>query len=76
MPELTAGVALKFVRDYFDAIKKSKFIFDPICVKYNSKEEVWAVSCAIANVFDEIPRRYTVCVDDKTGDIIDVCECE
>jgi hypothetical protein len=76
MPNLTVKEVSKTVREYFDEIKKSKFIFDIVSVKLDEDEDVWDVYCEVSNVFDEGPRFYTVSVDDDTGDIIDVQETD
>ena len=71
MPELTVkGVSL-IVRDYFDDIKRTKFIFDITKVEMETDDE-WLVYCEVANVFDEEPRSYVVRVEDETGEITDV----
>ena len=72
MPELTVKKVSKIVRDYFDEIKKSKFIFDVLSVQFDEEDEDWEVECEISNVFDEEPRVYTVVVDDESGEILDV----
>lgn len=74
MPNLHVREVSKIVRDYFDEIKKTKFIFDIRCINYDPQRNAWSVICAIANVFDELPIKYIVWVDDATGDIISVCE--
>jgi len=61
------------VRDYFDEIKRTKFIFDIIKVEMETVEE-WLVYCEVGNVFDEQPRSYLVRVEDETGEITDVSE--
>lgn len=71
---MDAKEATGTVRQYFDAIKKTKFFFD---VKSTTLEnEVWIVKCVVTNPFDEEPHFYYVKVDDKTGDILDVREFE
>lgn len=76
MPELTVKKVSKIVRDYFDEIKRSKFIFDVLSVQFDEEDEDWEVECEISNVFDEEPRVYTVVVDDESGEILDVGERE
>ena len=73
MPERTVkGVSL-IVRDYFDEIKRTKFIFDITKVEMETGDE-WTVHCEVTNVFDEEPHRYVVRVEDETGEITDVSE--
>ena len=74
MPEHSVKSVSLIVRNYFDAIKKTKFIFDVISVKYDEDDNEWTVECEVSNVFEEEPRQYTVIVDDETGDITDVSE--
>jgi len=74
MPELNVKDVSLIVREYFDEIKKSKFIFDIISMKLKEDEEIWLVECEITNLFEEEPRQYEVRVDDETGDILDVFE--
>ncbi|HHI30502.1 hypothetical protein B6V01_004165 [Methanosarcinales archaeon ex4572_44] len=74
MPKLNVKDVSLIVREYFDEIKKSKFIFDIISVELEEDEEVWSVECEITNVFEEEPRQYEIMVDDETGDILNVCE--
>ncbi len=76
MPNLNIRTVSKMVREYFDDIKKSKFIFDVISVEFDEEEDEWEMKCEISNVFEEDPRRYTVTVDDDTKEIVDVCESE
>jgi predicted small secreted protein len=76
MSNLSVKEVSKIVREYFDDIKKSKFIFDVISVDFDEEEEEWAMKCEISNVFDEEPRQYTVTVDDESGEIVDVYESE
>ena len=75
MPNLTVKKASTIVRDYFDEVKRSKFIFDVLSVSYD-EDEGWEVLCAVSNVFDEEPRVYSVTVDDESGEIADVSETE
>ena len=74
MPELNAKEASTIVRQYFDDIKKTKFIFDISSVNFDEDEEIWIIECEVANIFDETPRYYHITVDDETGDILDVSE--
>lgn len=74
MPNLTVKKVSKIVRDYFDEVKRSKFIFDVLSVEFDEKEEDWEVQCEVSNVFDEEPRAYTVTIDDESGEISDVYE--
>lgn len=76
MPDHNVREVSKIVREYFDEIKKSKFIFDVVSVEFNEKEELWEISCEVSNVFDEEPRSYIVTVDDESGEILDVHEEE
>jgi len=76
MPNLSVRKVSSIVREYFDDIKKSKFIFDPIRVEFDDDDEEWQMECEISNVFDEEPRRYSVIVDDDSGEILDVSEIE
>ncbi|TET89280.1 MAG: hypothetical protein E3J35_10335 [Methanomassiliicoccales archaeon] len=76
MTNLNVKEVSKMVREYFDEIKKSKFIFDVISVEYDDEEDAWTVSCEVANVFDEEPRHYEVKVDDETEEISDVREID
>ncbi|UCE36975.1 MAG: hypothetical protein JSW00_16005 [Thermoplasmata archaeon] len=74
MSNLTVKEVSKIVREYFDDIKKSKFIFDVISITFDEDEEEWDMECEISNVFDEEPRHYRVTVDDGSGEIQDVSE--
>lgn len=76
MSNLTVKEVSKIIREYFDDIKKSKFIFDVISIEYDEDEDEWDMECEISNVFDEEPRHYRVTVDDDTGEILDVSEVE
>lgn len=76
MPNLNVKQASKMVREYFDEIKKSKFIFDVISVDFDEDDDTWVVTCQVANVFDEEPRQYEVTVDDNDEEISDVKEIE
>jgi hypothetical protein len=68
------------VRDYFDKIKKVKFLFDIGNVRFYNEceewEDVWAVECEINDLFSEQSRHYTIHIDDGTGDFLDVKEIE
>jgi hypothetical protein len=76
MPNLNVKEVSKMVREYFDEIKKSKFIFDIISVDFDEEGGFWEIVCEIANVFDEEPRQYEVTVDDEDQEITDVREIE
>lgn len=73
MPNLTVRKVSTIVRDYFDEVKRSKFIFDVRTVSYD--EDEWKVLCEVSNVFDEEPRVYMVIVD-ESGEISDLRETE
>lgn len=73
---MDAREATKVVRDYFDSIKKIKFIFDVRDVTFDEEEGVWIVACDVQNIFEEGPISYEVGVDDETGDIEYVEEIE
>ena len=66
---LTARQVSVIVREYFDEIKKSKFIFDVVSVGFDDEEDAWEISCELSNVFEEKPRHYRVTVTDESGDI-------
>ncbi len=68
--------ATEIVREYFDSIKKIKFIFDVRSAKFDETENGWIITCDIQNVFDEEPISYEILVDDETGDIHYVEEIE
>ncbi len=71
---MDAKEATGAVRQYFDAIKKTKFFFD---VKSTTLDDgVWIVKCVVTNPFDEEPHSYEVEVEDETGDILNVEEIE
>lgn len=72
MPNLTVKKVSTIVRDYFDEVKRSKFIFDVLSV---SRDEGWEVLCEVSNVFDEEPRICRVIVD-ESGEISDLRETE
>ena len=74
MPKMTVRNVSMMVRDYFDEIKKTKFIFDIISVDFNGDEEEWRVWCEVSNVFDEEARCYLVIVDDTSDKIVDISE--
>lgn len=76
MPNLNVKEVSRMVREYFDEIKKSKFIFDVSSVNFDEDEGIWAVSCEVANVFDDAPRQYEVTVDDEEEEISDIKEIE
>jgi len=73
MPELTVKEVSLIVRNYFDEIKKTRFIFDITKVEMETQDE-WSVYCEVANVFDDRPRSYVVRIEDETGEITDVSE--
>ncbi len=66
---MDAKEATMVVRDYFDSIKKIKFIFDVRDVKFDEEDYRWIITCDVQNVFEEVPISYEVGVDDETGDI-------
>jgi hypothetical protein len=66
---LTARQVSVIVREYFDEIKKSKFIFDVVSVRFDDEEDTWEVSCELSSVFKEEPRHYRVAVTDESGEI-------
>ncbi len=73
---MDAREATKVVREYFDSIKKIKYIFDVRDVNFDEEDQIWVVTCDVQNVFDEKPISYEVGVDDETGDINYVEEIE
>ncbi len=73
---MDAKEATMVVREYFESIKKIKFIFDVRNVEYDDTENMWIVTCDVQNVFEEEPISYEVGVDDETGDIEYVEEIE
>ncbi len=73
---MDAKEATRAVREYFESIKKIKFIFDVRNVCYDEKEENWIVECDVQNVFDEEPISYEIGVSDETGEILYVEEIE
>lgn len=75
-PNLTVTKVSTIVRDYFDSVKRSKFIFDVVSVDYFEETDEWEVLCEVSNVFDEEPRVYSVFVDDESGEITHVSEPE
>jgi len=72
---MDAKEATQLVREYFDSIKKIKFIFDVRNVNLD-KDNTWIVECDVQNLFDEEPISYEVAIDDETGDILHVEEIE
>jgi hypothetical protein len=72
---MDAREATKVVREYFESIKKIKFIFDVRNVSYNESEERWIVECDVQNLFDEEPISYEIGVDEN-GEIDYVEEIE
>jgi hypothetical protein len=69
-PSLTVRRVSAIVRDYFDEVKRSRFIFD---IRSVSSDGVWEVLCEVSNSFDEKPRVYRVVVDEN-GEISDLRE--
>jgi len=73
---MDAKEATKAVREYFESIKKIKFIFDVRNVRYDEEDDAWIVECEVQNVFDEEPISYEIGVSDETGEILYVEEIE
>ncbi|MDD5614648.1 MAG: hypothetical protein PHH85_00435 [Candidatus Methanoperedens sp.] len=73
---MDATEATMAVREYFESIKKIKFIFDVRNVRYEEEEEEWIVDCDVQNVFDEEPISYQIGVSNETGEILYVEEIE
>ncbi len=73
---MDAKEATKAVREYFESIKKIKFIFDVRNVRYDEEDDAWIVECDVQNVFDEEPISYEIGVSDETGEILYVEEIE
>ena len=73
---MDAREATQIVREYFDSIKKIKFIFDVRSVEFDEERDIWIIICDIQNVFDEEPISYAISVDDESGDILHVEEIE
>ena len=73
---MDAKEATEIVREYFESIKKMKFIFDVRSVTFDETENGWIITCDLQNVFDFEPISYEILVDDKTGDIHYVKEIE
>lgn len=73
---MDAKEATKAVREYFESIKKIKFIFDVRNVRYYEEDDAWIVECEVHNVFDEEPISYEIGVSDETGEILYVEEIE
>lgn len=74
---MDAKEATRVVREYFESIKKIKFMFEVRNVEKKSElfeEDIWVIKCIIQNVFEEEPISYEVGVVDKTGDILYVKE--
>ncbi len=74
---MDAKEATRVVREYFESIKKIKFMFEVRNVEKKSElleEDIWVIECNIQNVFEEEPISYEVGVADKTGDILYVKE--
>ncbi len=71
-PDLTVRKVSAIVRDYFDEVKRSRFIFD---IRSVSRDGAWEVLCEVSNSFDERPRVYRVIVD-ECGEISDLRETE
>jgi len=72
MPKRTVKEVSTIVRDYFDSVKKSKFIFDVLDVVFDEEDDEWSVECQVSNVFKESPITYLVSVDDESGEIVEV----
>lgn len=73
---MDAKEATMIVREYFDSIKKIKFVFDVRNVDFDESDNTWTITCDVWNVFEEEPVSYKVGVDDETGDILYVEEIE
>ena len=73
---MDAKKATEIVREYFESIKKMKFIFDVRSATFDETENGWIITCDLQNVFDFEPISYEILVDDKTGDIHYVEEIE
>ncbi len=73
---MDAKEATMVVREYFESIKKIKFIFDVRNVELEASTNVWIITCEVQNVFDEEPISYEVGVENETGDILYVEEIE
>ena len=73
---MDAKEATKVVREYFESIKKIKFIFDVRNVRYDEEEDEWIIECDVQNVFDEEPISYEIGVSNETGEILYVEEIE
>ncbi len=74
---MDAKEATRVVREYFESIKKIKFMFEVRNVEKKSElleDDIWVIKCNIQNVFEEEPISYEVGVVDKTGDILYVKE--
>jgi len=74
---MDAKEATKVVREYFESIKKIKFMFEVRNAEKKSElleDDIWVIKCNIQNVFEEEPISYEVGVVDKTGDILYVKE--
>lgn len=73
---MDAKEATKAVREYFESIKKIKFIFDVRNVRYDDEDDAWTVECDVQNVFDEEPISYEIGVSNETAEILYVEEIE
>lgn len=73
---MDAKEATRIVREYFESIKKIKFIFDVRNVRYDEEEDEWVIECDVQNVFDEKPISYGIGVSNETGEILYVEEIE
>jgi predicted small secreted protein len=74
---MDAKEATRVVREYFESIKKIKFMFEVRNAEKKSElleDDIWVIKCNIQNVFEEEPISYEVGVVDKTGDILYVKE--
>lgn len=66
---MDAKEATRVVREYFESIKKIKFLFDVRNVRYDTSEQMWIVECDVQNFFEEEPISYEIGVLDETGEI-------
>ena len=72
MAKRTVKEVSTIVRDYFDSVRKSEFIFDILDVACDEEARQWTVECQVSNVSKESPIRYLVTVDDDGGEILGV----
>lgn len=75
---MDATEATMAVREYFESIKKIKFIFEVRNVTYENEEDEdeWIVECDIQNLFDDETISYKIGVSNETGEILYVEEIE